>query len=68
MARDHAGRVRPAGSRQGQLIKTCSQAKVRRFLAAAPSGPMAGYARQKRTQDEALLLQTSHSFFDYRDN
>ena len=53
------------GIKAGKVRKDVSPAKVAAFIVAAQAG-MAGTA--KNTQDEALLLQTSHALFDYLDS
>ena len=53
------------GIKAGKVRRDVSPPKVAAFIAAAQAG-MAGTA--KSTQDEALLLQTSHAFFDYLDS
>jgi AcrR family transcriptional regulator len=53
------------GIKAGKVRKDVSPPKVAAFIVAAQAG-MAGTA--KNTQDEALLLQTSHALFDYLDS
>jgi AcrR family transcriptional regulator len=53
------------GIKAGKVRKDVSPPKVAAFIVAAQAG-MAGTA--KNTQDEELLLQTSHALFDYLDS